>query len=520
MESTALGQRVVRFGLFEADLRQRILTRGGLRIRIQDQPFQLLAVLLERPGDLVTREELQQKLWSADTYVAFDDGLNTAIKKLRLALSDTADNPRFVETVPRRGYRFIAPVTLPDPVPGAPGTSSTEAPAESIVIAAQERSRVVIEPNPSILSGGRLYIAIACLVTLGAAGYFYQTRHRVIGDEGASAKVRAPNTIRMRPSVAVMGFRNLSPGSEDVWLATALSEMLNTELSAGERLRLIPGEQITRGMMDLSLADTEALGKETLSRVRSRMGADYVVLGSYTALGQGMKRRVRLDFRVQDTGVGETIAEESVTANEDNLFELVSEAGLRLRQKLDVAALNHEEAVRVRASLPANVQAARLYAEGLTKLRTSDALQARDLLTKAAEADPKNSMIHAALASAWKGLGYDAKSKVEAKRAMELAASLSREDRMGVEGRYHETAREWPAAIEAYRTLWNLFPDNVEYGLQLVSAQVSAGMGKEALATVDAMRKVPHQGNGDPRIDLAEAAAHEILGDFRKAADA
>ena len=514
MEFAALGQKVVRFGIFEADLRQRLLTKGGLRVRLQDQPFQLLAVLLERPGDLVTREELQQKLWPADTYVAFDDGLNTAIKKLRSALGDTADNPRFIETVPRRGYRFIAPATFVDSAPAAPEPNSTDT-TENLVIAAQERSRVVIEPNPSVLSGGRLLIAIACLATLGAAGYFYQTRHRGIGDTGAPGTVAAPNSIRMRPSVAVMGFRNLSPGSEDIWLSTAISEMLNTELAAGERLRMIPGEQISRGKTDLSIADTEALGKDTLSRVRAGLGADFVVLGSYTALGQRLKRRVRLDLRVQDTGAGETITEESVTGNEDDLFELVSEAGLRLRQKLDIAALNHEEAVRVRASLPANVEAARLYAEGLTKLRTFDALQASALLAKAAEADPKSAMIHAALASAWTRLGYDAKSKAEAKRALELASVLSREDLIAVEARYRETAREWPAAIEAYRNLWNLFPDNLDYGLQLASVQVSAGLGKDALATVIAMRKVPHQGNEDPRIDLAEAAAHEVVGEFR-----
>jgi DNA-binding winged helix-turn-helix (wHTH) protein len=83
---------------------------------LQDQPFQVLAWLLERPGELVTREEIQQKLWPRDTYVAFDDGLNTAIKELRSALSDTADSPRFIETVPRRGYRFVAPVNIfPEP---------------------------------------------------------------------------------------------------------------------------------------------------------------------------------------------------------------------------------------------------------------------------------------------------------------------------------------------------------------------------------------------------------------------
>lgn len=117
MDPSGPRAKIARFGLFEADLDQRLLTKGGLRVRLQDQPFQILVLLLERPGEIVTREELRQKLWPADTYVAFDDGLNTAIKKLRLALGDSADNPRFIETVPRRGYRFLtSPVFAETPV--------------------------------------------------------------------------------------------------------------------------------------------------------------------------------------------------------------------------------------------------------------------------------------------------------------------------------------------------------------------------------------------------------------------
>ena len=108
MALSAPRTKIARFGLFEADLDRRLLTKEGIRVKLQEQPFQVLALLLERPYEVVTREEIQQKLWPADTYVAFDDGLNTAIKKLRVALGDSADNPRFIETVPRRGYRFLA----------------------------------------------------------------------------------------------------------------------------------------------------------------------------------------------------------------------------------------------------------------------------------------------------------------------------------------------------------------------------------------------------------------------------
>src|SRR5580765_2786497 len=103
--------RVFRFGAFACDARTGELTNGGQRTPLRDQPLQLLLALLERPGELVTREELTRRLWPADTFVDFDRGLNKAINHLREALSDSADHPRFIETLPRKGYRFIAPVT-------------------------------------------------------------------------------------------------------------------------------------------------------------------------------------------------------------------------------------------------------------------------------------------------------------------------------------------------------------------------------------------------------------------------
>src|SRR5215472_16768186 len=110
MVPPASNPRIVRFGLFEFDLDARELRKSGMRIKLHEQPFQILVMLLERPGTLVTREELQKKLWPGDTFVDFDLSLNSAVKKLRRALNDDSENPRFVETLYRRGYRFIGSV--------------------------------------------------------------------------------------------------------------------------------------------------------------------------------------------------------------------------------------------------------------------------------------------------------------------------------------------------------------------------------------------------------------------------
>jgi cholera toxin transcriptional activator len=126
--------RVARFGVFEIDLSAGELRKNGVKQRLQGQPFQVLTVLLERAGEVVTREELQQKLWPSDTFVDFDHSLNTAINKVREALGDSASSPRFVETLARRGYRFIAPVQTdaPAPKPEIPATSAPLAPVRPV----------------------------------------------------------------------------------------------------------------------------------------------------------------------------------------------------------------------------------------------------------------------------------------------------------------------------------------------------------------------------------------------------
>ena len=195
-------------------------------------------------------------------FVEFDDGLNTAIKKLRTALGDVADNPRFIETIPRRGYRFLAPVTYPVSVGAAENETRPGVPQAEVLIAAREQSRVVIEKTssrPAIfwVSAGLLIALIA-----GAGGYFFRAeRHSKSQPRPASTLETA---IKPRPAVAVMGFRNLSRQPDQSWVSVALSEMLNTELAAGGSLRMIPGEEISRAKLDFSLPI-----RKRLRRIRS-----------------------------------------------------------------------------------------------------------------------------------------------------------------------------------------------------------------------------------------------------------
>ena len=143
MPEASPSPRALRFGVFEADLRTGELRKNGMKVRLQEQPFQVLATLLERPGEMVAREELRQRLWPADTFVDFDHSLNTAINKLREALGDSAGSPRFIETLARRGYRFLAPVEIigvenevapTPPAATAPGVAASAAPLAEVTV--------------------------------------------------------------------------------------------------------------------------------------------------------------------------------------------------------------------------------------------------------------------------------------------------------------------------------------------------------------------------------------------------
>jgi tetratricopeptide (TPR) repeat protein len=320
-----------------------------------------------------------------------------------------------------------------------------------------------------------------------------------------------------RRSIAVLGFRNLSGRPDAAWLSTAFAEMLTTELTTGEQIRAIAGENIARMKIELKLMETDSYAQDTLARIKKNLGTDMIVVGSYVVQGQLQARQVRLDLRVQETRAGETVASVADTGGEEDLLGLVSRIGSRVRNQLGMTGLSAAESAGVRASLPSSTEAIRLYAQGLEKYRLFDAVGSRDLLAKAVAADPSNAVARSALAAAWAALGYDGKARDEAKLAADLSASLPREQRLAVEARYRALAGDSNKAIQSYNELWHVFPDNLDYGLDLARFQTSGGSAKDALVTLAMLRKLPHPAGDDPRLDLAEAKANASLGNFAQA---
>jgi len=362
---------------------------------------------------------------------------------------------------------------------------------------------------------GSATLAVIFVVGLILGLNVYGARDRLLRrNRTAPANTAAVAPVRMRRSVAVLGFKNISGRPEQAWISTALSEMLTTELAVGEQLRTVPGETVAQTKKSLALPDADSYGKETLGKIRTSLNADDVVLGSYVPLGEG---QIRLDVWLQDTAAGETLASVSEKGSEDQIDDLVSRAGAELRAKLGAGAVSESQAVAVRATLPATSEAARLYAEGIAKMRAVDNLAARDSLQRAVAAEPKFPLAHAMLAEAWSNLGYDTKAREEAKTAVELATNLPREEQLAIEARFEEFSKAWDKAIEGYRALWSFFPDNPDYGIRLAMAQVASGKAKEALETVGVLRKLPAPASDDPRIDIAEAVVRERLAEFPNA---
>ena len=376
----------------------------------------------------------------------------------------------------------------------------------------------------------KMVIPVLVAVMFAGGGYFFLHRspklnlwrireHALIRPVTETTRGSA-SAIKMRRSVAVLGFKNVSGRADAAWLSTGLSEMLTTELGAGEQLRTVSEETVSRAKLDLSLADVDSLARDTLTRVRENLGTDFVVLGSYVALGPESARQVRVDVRLQDAQSGETMSLVSEAGTEDKLFALVASAGTELRRKLGIGEISEADAKNLRAEVSSDAEAARLYAEGLRQLRAFDALAAKESLEKAVSADPTYALARSALAAAWSGLGYDGQAAEEAKRAVDLSGALPREDRLTIEGRYYEAVKRWPKAIEVYKTLWMFSPDNLDYGLRLAQARTSGGQAKDALATLDELRKLPPPDRDDPRIDLAEGAADDGLADYKRELDA
>lgn len=265
--------RRARFGPFETDLLSGELRKHGLKIKLQDQPFQVLALLIQRPGEIISRQELRQRLWPANTFVDFDVGLNNAIKRLRAALSDEAGTPRYVETLPRRGYRLIVPVENVETHQGAPSQESISSAYGQQVAEPIFPSRFPLPDDPKLsFLRWSTTVMVAAVLAILASGLWWGFRQG-IGDY----------------KIAVLPFKNLNPEPGSDYFSDGLTDEIINNLSA------IDGLEVKSQTSSFFFKDKP----RNIHEVGAQLGATLVLEGSVLRSGDKLRINARL-VRVSD----------------------------------------------------------------------------------------------------------------------------------------------------------------------------------------------------------------------------
>ncbi len=399
MERSRPPRRAVRFGLFVADFLSGELRQNGHRIKIQEQPFQVLAALLERPGEIVTREELRRRLWlEEDTFVDFDHGLRTAILKLREALEDDADHPRFIETVPRHGYRFIAPIQWID-------SDGHRPPEISLPVPGIGRVSLTRQWGLALAAGAILgTLAVVLALNLGGA------RDRVLG--------RGADHIH---SIAVLPFENVGGNPQTAYLSDGLTGTLINQLAQ------LPGLQVMGRGTVFQYKDSRVDPRQTGRELK--VGA--VVTGRVRQQDDGLIIAVEM----MDVARGTQIWGEQFNRKKADLFATQQEIARTVSEKLSLKLNGNANGALVRSHTP-NTQAYELYLKSRASawaLNLDDLPMSVEYARLAIQADPQFALAYAALADAYATMGeFDLqpaaevfpKAREAAQKALELDSTL------------------------------------------------------------------------------------------------
>ena len=417
-----------RFGLFEVDERRGEVRKRGLRIRLRGRPFDILLILLERPGELISREDLRNRLWTADTFVDFDHGVNTAVNRLREVLGDSADNPRFIETVPRKGYRFIAPVdvlNVREPL-GVAAVASVgfEAPVQTAPEPAPPtlealplvQSGVLSEPRAESrrtgLSSKRIWLAgaLAIAAIAGVAAWLRL---------GPSS---APNA-QMR--LAVLPFENLSGDPDQEFFSDGFTEELIAELGALKPERL--------GVIARTTSMRYKGTSKDVGQIRGELGVDYVLEGSVRRAGD----RLRITAQLVETKNQTQLWAQSYDRNTSDVIGIQTDVAMAIAKSLG-PTLNAPAAIE-RSAAPSSFAAyeytlrGRFFREQATEASTRKAI---DYFERAIALDPTYAPAYAGIGDGYRLLGAPGweveapdgllkKAKAAAERALALDPSFA-----------------------------------------------------------------------------------------------
>jgi eukaryotic-like serine/threonine-protein kinase len=403
MNATTRRSRLVRFSVFELHLDSRELFKQGRKVKIQGQPFEVLVALLDRPGEVVTREELRQKIWPSDTAGDFDQGLNRAINKVREALGDSAETPRFVETLPRRGYRFVGSIIEENGVkPAAGELSPIPVPIQTPGPSAEEPKRL---PRKKTWLIAMVALVLAFLV----ASYFYLHRTPKLTD---------------KDTIVLAGFDN---STGDPVFDDTLRQGMTVQLEQSPFLSLVSDERIQKALALMGQATDARLTPALARDLCERIGSAAVLEGSIAILGS----QYVLGLRAVDCRTGNVLAEEQgQAARKEDVLNALSHISSRFRARVgeSLGTVEKHNAPLAEATTP-SLEALKAYSAGWKVLSSKGSAAAVPFFKRAIEIDPNFAMAYAWLGQLYSDVGestLSAENTAEAYRLRDRASDAER----------------------------------------------------------------------------------------------
>ncbi|MGA2881985.1 MAG: winged helix-turn-helix domain-containing protein [Bryobacteraceae bacterium] len=424
---------VVRFGVFEANLPSGELRKHGLLIRVPGQPFKILAIFLERPGEVVTRDELRRSLWSAETFVDFEHSLNSAIKKLREALGDSADNPRYIETLPRVGYRFIAPVS-------SGGPEATVESAKAVEPAPQPASAPAV-PHPRYrLAHLRLLVIAFVILTVGG-GVWFAVRH-------------AKPLITEQDSIVLADFENRTG---DPAFDGTLKKVLEVEISQSPYLNILPDQDVRQTLEYMRRRPEEPITKQVGLEICQRNSAKAVVNGSIASLGN----RYVLTLEALNCTTGGVLAEaEAEAESKERVLRALDDSAGKIRAKLGES----RDSIRkfgapVEEVTTGSLDALKMFALGDELRRQGKVAESIPFFKQASEIDPQFTLAYGRLGAAYANLSESSLAKEYLGKAFQLRERTSERERLYLAARYYENVSgEAGKTIDNYEIWRTAYP--------------------------------------------------------------
>jgi len=408
----------LRFDTYVLDLRAGELYKSGRKIKLQEQPFQILAMLLEQPGEVVTREQLRERLWPEDTFVDFDHSLNTAIKKLRQALNDEASKPRFVETLPKRGYRYVGPPTesgrQAEPSRGdesgsIAGKYAGESEAKSTGTAEAARTAGVRWKFPAL--------AVVFVIALVAAVYF--ALHR-----------RLPLTEK--DTIVVSDFSN---STGDPVFDDTLKQGLAVQLAQSPFLAILSDEKVHNTLKLMGRPPNERLTPAIARDLCQRALSAAVIEGSIAML----ENEYVVGLNAVDCHTGENLAREQITSEDKkHVLAALGRGAQEMRRKLgeSLSSIQKYDTPIEQATTP-SLEALQAFTLAMKTTRESGEVKSIPYFKHAIDLDPNFALAHARLGASFIGLGEPGQAAENIQKAYELKERISDPERFNITALYH-----------------------------------------------------------------------------------